>query len=419
MGMVLALARWRGLWQGSFIMDELPPTPESAGAPPGSSPPTSPLTPPPVIRKPSLPPPLTMAAARPRSSVIWKILTVVFLALFVLSFLLNFAGFSQNVIPHSRATMDRVRNLEEVTLSSTNSDNKIAVIEVDGVISSGEIDRSGVGMVQYIKDQLKMAERDTDVKAVILKVNSPGGEVLASDEINKAITKFQDQTHRPVVASMGALAASGGYYISVPCQWIVANELTITGSIGVIMHGYNYRELMDKVGIHPQVFKSGRFKDMLSGEREDKNLTAEEQRTRDQEDQMVQSLINETFNKFKEVVKTGRGRAARENAGDGKTLVDEWEDYADGRVLSGKQALNFGFVDELGDFDAAIKRAETLAKISRANLVQYRMPMDLGSLLSRILGKTEMPAIKVDLGVELPKLEAGRLYFIAPMTVLH
>jgi protease-4 len=396
-------------------MDELPPTPESAGAPPGSSPPP---TPPPVIRRPP-PPPMEMPPPRARSSAVWKVLTVVFLALFVLSLLVNFAGFSRTVIPHSRMMTDRVRNLEEITVSSTNSDNKIAVIDVDGIISSGEIDRSGEDMVQYIKDQLKMAERDTDVKAVILKVNSPGGEVLASDEINKAITKFQDQTHRPVVASMGTLAASGGYYVSVPCRWIVANELTITGSIGVIMHGYNYRELMDKVGIHPMVFKSGRFKDMLSGDREDKNLTPEEQRTRDQEDEMVQSLINETFNKFKDVVKTGRGRAAQENGGDGKTLVDDWQDYADGRVLSGKQAMNFGFVDELGDFDAALKRAESLAKISSANVVQYRMPMDLGSMLSRILGKTEVPAIKVDLGVELPKLEAGRLYFIAPMTVPH
>lgn len=360
-----------------------------------------------------------MTPVRRQSSVLWKVLTIVFLVLFVFSLLANFAGLSHTVMPRSRATMERVRNLEEVSLSSTNSDNKIAIIDVDGVISSGEIDRSGVNMVQYIKDQLKMAERDSDVKAVILKVDSPGGEVLASDEINKAITKFQEQTHRPVVASMGTLAASGGYYISVPCQWIVANELTITGSIGVIMHGYNYRELMDKVGIHPMVFKSGRFKDMLSGEREDKNLTPDQQRTRDQEDQMVQSLIDETFNRFKEVVKTGRERAAKENEGNGKTLADDWQDYADGRVLSGKQALNFGFVDELGDFDTARKRAESLAKISSANLVQYRMPMDLGSVLSRLLGKTEVPALKVDLGVELPKLEAGRLYFIAPMTVLH
>jgi protease-4 len=401
-------------------MDDHPPSPESANAPqdnPTPSPP--PLRPPPVIRTPPQAPSALSMPPRQRSSVIWKILTVVFLGLFVLTLLLNFTGASRSVLPRSRTTVDRSRNLEEVAISSTNSDNKIALIEVDGIIASGEIDHSGVDMVEFIKDQLRMAEHDADVKAVILKVNSPGGEVLASDDINKAITKFQEDTHRPVVASMGTLAASGGYYISVPCRWIVANELTITGSIGVIMHGYNYRQLLDKIGIHPQVFKSGRFKDMLSGERDDKNLSPEDQRTRDQEDQMVQSLIDETFGRFKEVVKTGREHAAQVNEGKGKTLVEDWQDYADGRVLSGKQALNFGFVDELGDFDTALKRAESLANIPSANVVQYRMSVDLGSMLFRLLGKTEVPAFKVDLGVELPKLEAGRMYFIAPMTVLH
>jgi protease-4 len=394
-------------------MDDHPPSPESAGPPP--------VTPPPVIPAPSYAPPPMMLppSARSGSSVIWKVLAVVFLVLFVVSLLWNLAGFSRGILPRPRAMTDRNLNLEELTVSATNSDNKIALIEVNGIIASGEIDRSGMDMVQYIKDQFKMAERDSDVKAVILKVNSPGGEVLASDEINKIITRFQDKTHRPVVASMGTLAASGGYYVSTPCRWIVANELTITGSIGVIMHGYNYRQLLDKVGIHPHVFKSGRFKDMLSGEREDKNLTPEEQRTRDEEDQMVQALIDETFNKFKEVVKTGRTQAAQENGGQGKSLVEDWQDFADGRVLSGKQALNFGFVDELGDFDTAVKRTQNLANISSASIVQYRMPMDLGSVLMRLFGKTDVPALKIDFGVELPKLEAGRLYFIAPMTVLH
>src|SRR5208283_4872817 len=92
--------------------------------------------------------------------------------------------------------------------------------------------------VTYIKEQFKAAESDSDVKAVILKVNSPGGEVMASDEVYNIIRKFQDKSGKPVVVSMGSLAASGGYYISAPCRWIVADELTITGSIGVIMHNY-------------------------------------------------------------------------------------------------------------------------------------------------------------------------------------
>jgi protease IV len=393
-------------------MDDSSPSSEPVYAPP-VSPPPPPLAPPPII------PPSPPAGGGSRG--VWKALAFVFLILFVLSLFTNFVSISHSVIPRPRASSERNRGLEEIVTEKTNSDNKIAVIEVDGVIGSGQIDSSDLTLVDFVNEQLKMAAHDSDVKAVILKVNSPGGEVMASDEINKAITSFQEQTHKPVICSMDSLAASGGYYISVPCRWIVANELTITGSIGVIMHGYNYRLLMDKIGIQPHVFKSGRFKDMLSGEQEPdtSKLSEQDRRNRDQEDQMVQSLIDETFGKFKEVVKTGREHAAALNNGKGKTLVDDWQDYADGRVFSGKQALAFGFVDELGDFEAAVNRAENIAGIPSANLVEYRMQFDLASVMSRIFGKTEVPAIKVDLGMDLPKLEAGRLYFITPMTVLH
>ncbi|MGA2174149.1 MAG: signal peptide peptidase SppA [Verrucomicrobiota bacterium] len=393
-------------------MDDRPPVPEAVHALPAGPPP--PIAPPPIITAPPPPP-------RGRGKAVWKALAMLFIVLFVLSLLSNALSFSHGLFSHSRVVSDRSRALEEIVLERTNSNNKIAVIEVEGVISSGEVDRTDMNMVDYIKEQLKMAEHDSDVKAVILKVNSPGGEVLASDEINQALAKFQERSHKPAIASMQTLAASGGYYISAPCRWIVADELTLTGSIGVIMHGYNYRQLMNKIGIRPQVFKSGRFKDMLNGEREpdDEKLSPEERKTRDEEDRMVQSLIDQTYDKFKEVVKTGREHAAKENNGKGKTLVDDWQDYADGRIFSGKQALAFGFVDELGDFETAVKRAQILANVPSASLVEYRMPFDFGSVLAHIFGKTEAPAIKVDLGVELPRLEAGRLYFIAPMTVLH
>jgi len=325
------------------------------------------------------------------------------------------------VASRGRTMTDRSRTLEEVVLEQTNGDNKIAVISVDGIITSRDADHSSMNMVQFISEQLKTVEGDSDVKAVILKVNSPGGEVMASDDINAAISKFQQDTHKPVVTSMGTLAASGGYYISAPCRWIVANELTITGSIGVIMDSWNYRALMDKIGIRPHVFKSGRFKDMLSGEREpdpDK-LSPEEQKNREEEDQMVQSLINETYDRFKAVVKAGRTQAAGENDGKGKALVDNWEDYADGRVLSGKHALELGFVDELGDFDVAVKRAEQLANVTSASLVEYRVAFDFQSVLSHLFGKSDVPALKIDLGIGPPTLEAGRLYYILPTAVLH
>ena len=132
---------------------------------------------------------------------------------------------------------------------------------------------------------------------------------------------------------------------------------------------------------------------------------------------MVQALIDETFEKFKQVVAEGRKHSHEQNGSEGRPLADRWEDYADGRVLSGKQAFELGFVDELGNFDTAVERAKDLAGVNNANLVQYERPFDLGNLF-RLFGQTESRAVKIDLGLQLPKLQVGRLYFLSP-TVLH
>jgi protease-4 len=209
---------------------------------------------------------------------------------------------------------------------------------------------------------------------------------------------------------MGNLAASGGYYVSSPCRWIVANKLTITGSIGVIMHSWNYRTLMNKVGLQPEVYKSGKFKDMLSGERDPAEIPPEEHA-------MVQSLIDETYAQFTNIVASGRGYAHDKNKQDGKALASDWTDYADGRVLSGTRAFELGFVDQLGSFDDAVKQARRIVAIRDANLVEFQERHDLSDLF-RVFGKSEAPVVKVDLGLETPKLEAGRLYFLSP-TFLH
>ncbi len=267
-------------------------------------------------------------------------------------------------------------------------------------------------MVDLVKAQLKRVEEDEKIKAVILKVDSPGGEVLASDEIYRAINDFQTHCTKPVVASMGNLAASGGYYISAPCRWSVANELTITGSIGVILHSWNYRGLMNKVGVRPQTYKSGKFKDMLSGERDPEEVPPEER-------EMVQNLIDDTYGKFKTVVADGRKAANDKNKGNkdpedqGRALGTDWTDYADGRVLSGKDAVELGFVDQIGNFQDAVKRAEKMAGISKANLIEFQQRFDLSDFF-KMFSKSQTPAIKVDLGVEAPKLEAGQLYFLSP-----
>ena len=305
--------------------------------------------------------------------------------------------------------------LEECLIEDNDSRNKIAVITVDGIISSHMDDGQGNNMVEVIKAQLARADEDARVKAVILKIDSPGGEVMASDQIYKAIEDFQldekDEhgkvTHKgkPVICSMGSLAASGGYYISAPCRWIVADELTLTGSIGVIMHGINYRGLMDKIGVAPMTFKSGKFKDMLSPDRATNDIPAEER-------EMVQALIDETFQKFKGIVQDGRTAAHALNKKDGKALADDWGDYADGRVVSGTQAYNIGLVDELGDFDKAVDRALEIVNLKDANLIEYQERYDISNFLSMFGQNGQVKDIKLDLGVQIPKLRAGCLYFL-------
>ena len=297
--------------------------------------------------------------------------------------------------------------VEEVTLRDNDSKNKVAVIDLAGLIASFSVDASGNNMVESIRRQFKWAREDDDVKAVLFRINSPGGEVLASDHIYEIIRDFQDECDKPVVAVMGALAASGGYYVAAPCNWIVAHELTITGSIGVIMQGYNLRNLMDKVGVRPMVFKSGKHKDMLSYDKREEDITPEERK-------IVQNLIDETFGRFKKIVREGRDLENRNKPGGGNALADGWETYADGRILSGTQALGQGFVDQLGDLDTATDRALKLAGYADADLIQYREPLNLANLFS-LLGKSEAKEIKVDLGVDLPKLKSGRLYFLSPL----
>jgi protease-4 len=336
------------------------------------------------------------------------VFALVLLVLFGVSFLYNVkhtltGGVSHGKGLHSRSVGPK---LEEVITEDNDVANKIAVVEIGGIITSRSMDQGGYNMVDLIKAQLKRAEEDDKVKAVILKVDSPGGEVLASDEIYRAINDFQKKSRKAVIGSMGNLAASGGYYVSAPCRWIVANDLTITGSIGVIMHSWNYRGLMNKVGLRPQTYKSGKFKDMLSGEREPEEIPAGER-------EMVQSLIDDTYKKFKGIVASGREQAAKENKDKGRALDPNWAEYADGRVLSGTEAFNLGFVDQLGNFEDAVNRAKTIAGISAANLIEYQQKIDLSDIF-RIFGKSEARVVKVDLGMEPPKLQAGQLYFLSP-----
>jgi len=339
------------------------------------------------------------------------IFALILLVLLGLSMLLHFSHFVESLVRIGNVSSHTSGpRLDEVVLEDNDASAKVAVVRVEGIITSQIVDQGGFSLPEVIKAQLKRAKNDHRVKAVILKVDSPGGEVLASDDIYRTISEFQEKTRKPVVAAMGSLAASGGYYVSAPCRWIVANDMTITGSIGVIMSSWNYRGLMNKVGVRPYTYKSGKFKDMLSGSREPADIPEEERA-------MLQGLIDEVFDKFKDIVAEGRDRAHEKNKNEGRALADDWKDYADGRVLSGTEAQKLGFVDEVGNFDDAKRRAMKLAGIREADFIEYKQRYDLADLLG-LFGRSESRALKVDLGMDLPKLEAGHLYFLSP-TYLH
>ncbi len=345
------------------------------------------------------------------------IFAVILLVLLFISLFGNFTQLVSRVVSsglgngsfRSGMTRDVGPRLEECVIEDHDAAGKIAVIRVEGIITDQSVDQAGNSMVNVIKAQFNRAKKDNNVKAVLLKVNSPGGEVMASDEINRAVALFQKDSGKPVICSMGSLAASGGYYVSAPSRWIVANPLTITGSIGVILHTWNYRGLMDKVGLAPVTYKSGKFKDMLSGDRSTNEIPVEERA-------MVQGLIDETYQQFKGVVADGRKAAHEKNKKEGRALADDWASFADGRVLSGTEALKHGFVDELGNFDDAVKSAKKIANIvGNANLIEYRERYDISDFL-HMFGQSESAhTIKLDLGTEFPKLRTGELYFLSPL----
>lgn len=321
------------------------------------------------------------------------------------------SGWETNLL--SSGTRPGPARLREKVLEDNDADHKVLVVDIDGIIAGRTPGVPG-DLVESIRDQFKRAAEDEEIRAVVLRVDSPGGEVLASDEIHDAIRSFQDGHDIPVVAAMGSLAASGGYYVSAPCRWIVAHPLTLTGSIGVIFHGYNYRGLMDKVGVLPDVVKSGKLKDMFSGEQRPEEVLPEEKR-------ILNDLVQESFTRFKTVVREGRTAAAEKNrkAGieSGRVLSPEWEGLADGRILSGSQAHEAGLVDELGDFQKAVSRAKALAGIQDADLISFDSPHSFEDFLG-LLGRSRASGrVRLEVPGILPQgtLRPGLLYFLSPL----
>jgi len=269
------------------------------------------------------------------------------------------------------------------------SGDKVAVIMMRGLISSSLPGNVGDTMVDDMRLALQQARDDDHVRAIVLEIDSPGGEVTASDIIYNWVVKTRAK--KPVVVYMDSLAASGGYYVSCGGQYLMANETTITGSIGVIIQTLNYEQLFNKVGLASVVFKSGKFKDMLSGTRP---VSPEER-------EYIQGFVMKTYDKFLGIVAKERNLPA-----DGLR-----NSVADGRILSGKDALDNKLIDGVGQIEDAFTKAKELGHAPGATIVKYGPPFSFGRFF-RAFGSADNK-IELTLPKQLmPQLETGRAYFL-------
>jgi protease IV len=269
--------------------------------------------------------------------------------------------------------------------------DRIALITMRGLISSSIPGNVSESMVDDMRLALQQARDDSRVKAIVLEIDSPGGEVTAADQIYNEVTKAR--ARKPVVIYMDSLAASGGYYVACGGRYLMANETTITGSIGVIIQTLNYEQLFNKIGLASVVFKSGKFKDILNGARP---MTPEER-------DLVQSFVMQTYDKFLGVVSKERNLPA-------EMLRNT---IADGRILSGKDALNSKLIDGLGQIDDAYAKAKQLGNAPQATVVKYGPPFNLARLFRAFGEFGGESKIELQLPRQLvPQLESGRAYFL-------
>lgn len=243
--------------------------------------------------------------------------------------------------------------------------SRIAVLSVDGTIQDTGESSSLFGETGYnhsfFMDQLEQVRFDDSIRGVLLYVNSPGGGVMESAQIRDKILQIKKERSIPVYVSMGSMAASGGYYISAPADKIFASKETLTGSLGVIMQGYDYSELMKKLGISDNIIKSGTHKDIMSPTRP---MT-------DEEKKIMQSMIDDSYNEFVHVVASGRGMSE-----------EQVRKIADGRIYDGRQAKENGLIDEFGYQEDALAALKKEQKLSNASVIQYDAPTGFDSFFS-------------------------------------
>ncbi len=288
--------------------------------------------------------------------------------------------------------------LAEVILVPGPPKDKVLMIDVEGVISSvvnTSLFSREKNAVSRVYERLERAAQDPSVKAVILRLDTPGGEVTASDMIYHEVLKFKEKTKKPVIGLMMGVAASGGFYIASACDYIMAHPTTLTGSIGVISIFPNFGDLMAKVGIKVNVIKSGEVKDSGGPFRD---MTVEEKK-------LFQAIIDEYYQDFLNVVSANRKD---------RIAAEDLRTIADGRVYTAPQALKLKLIDEIGYFDDAYKKILSMAGLKSARLIAYTYyPLSKTNIYAAQLGEFS-PLDKKVLETYLAVLKTGFYYLWLP-----
>ncbi len=252
---------------------------------------------------------------------------------------------------------------------------RVALIRIEGVIHDAQ---ATIG-------ELKQYSENPLVKAIVLRIDSPGGGVVPSQEIHDAVKRVKSKSNKAVIASMGTVAASGGYYIAAATDRIIANPGTLTGSIGVIMEMANFEGLLKKIGVEGVVIKSGRFKDVGSPLR----------KMSDEERKLLQSVMDDVHHQFIQAVADGRSLE-----------LSDVESLADGRIFTGRQAKEARLVDELGDLDDAIHIAADIAGMEgEPKVVEPRKRFSFRDIIESRWSSV-FPKLEFETGVKLKYLMA-------------
>lgn len=300
-------------------------------------------------------------------------------------------------------------NEEELTPGKGWAPGKVVVIPLEGMLANvrtGGLLQATENPMSLFTQQLEKAEKDPEVKAVVLRVNSPGGTVSASDAMYQLVKRFKARTHKVVVASAQEMAASGAYYVSCAADKIVAQPTSLVGSIGVVFETMEFEGTLAKLGINADAIKSGSLKDMGSPFRAMKP----------DERAVMQGMVEEYFHRFIGIVNGNRPVTEQPVADLATYELPSYGGTYSGRVFSGERARQLGLVDQTGLLEDAIDLAKKMAHADDASVVMYTRPYGYGG---SIYASNTMPPPKADtMQLQLPGanalLPAGFYYLWMP-----